>query len=43
MTLGFFFFFFFFKYEFLFRWDFGGQWVVVAAALWAWWRHSGGD
>ena len=26
----FFFFFFFFKYGFLFRWDFGEQWEVVA-------------
>ena len=30
---GFFFFFFFFlNLDFLFRWDFGGQWVMVA-----WW------
>ena len=33
-----FFFFFFFKYGFLFRWDFGGQWAVVA-----WWKCGGGD
>ena len=34
----FFFFFFFFKYGFFFRWDFGGQWPVVA-----WWKRGGGD
>ena len=36
--LGFFFFFFFYFFlnlDFLFRWDFGGQWVMVA--WWAWW------
>ena len=33
--VGFFFFIFFF-YAFLFGWDFGGQWAVVA--WWAWWR-----
>ena len=32
------FFFFFFKYGFLFRWNFGGQWAVVA-----WWKCGGGD
>ena len=26
------------KYGFLFRWDFGGQWAVVA-----WWKRGGGD
>ena len=31
----------FFYYGFLFRWYFGGQWVVVA--WWSWWRHGGGD
>ena len=29
---GFFFFFLFLNLDFLFRWDFGGQWVMVA-----WW------
>ena len=33
-----FFFFVVVKYGFLFRWDFGGQWAVVA-----WWKHGGGD
>ena len=32
------FFFFFFKYGFFFRWDFSGQWAVVA-----WWKRGGGD
>ena len=34
VTLGFF----FFLYSFLLRWDFGGQWAMVA-----WWRRGGGD
>ena len=29
------FFFFFFNLDFWFRWDFGGQWVMVV--WWAWW------
>ena len=32
------FFFFLFKYGFFFRWDFSGQWAVVA-----WWKRGGGD
>ena len=38
--LGFFFFFFFLIWV-LFRWDFGGQWAMVA--WWASWRRGGGD
>ena len=36
--VGFFFFFFFLNMGFFFRWDFSGQWAVVA-----WWKRGGGD